>query len=132
MRNLRLVAAATLLALTAPLALALAQQAALPTELSGRWVLPALNASQTFKLTDIKAVDAGAFTARLTWWTRDVRCAIQSEPVKGRLTPTGIAFESKTLCDVAFTVELNRAAAGWEGKGLTTSGAPAEFVLSAK
>ena len=130
MRRLRILAWATALALTAPVALA--QQSALPAELSGRWVLQALNASQTFKLTDIKAIDAGAFTARLTWWTRDVRCAIQSEPIKGRLTPTGIAFESTTLCDVSFKVELKRAASGWEGKGLITSGPPAEVVLTAK
>ena len=108
-----------------------AQPAELPKELSGRWTLAAQGRTQTFSLTDVSASSQDSFTAKLTWWTTDTKCTIRSEPITGRITPTGIAFDSKTKCDVSFTAELNRAASGWEGKALTTSGTRVEISLTA-
>jgi hypothetical protein len=108
-----------------------AQPLALPKELSGRWTFAAQNRTQTFSLSEISASDQSTFTAKLTWWTTDPSCTIRSEPIQGRITPTGIAFDSKTKCDVSFTAELDRAASGWQGKATTTSGNRAELSLRA-
>lgn len=109
-----------------------AQSVALPKEMSGRWTFAAQNRTQTFSLEEISASNQSSFTAKLTWWTSDPKCTIRSEPITGRITPTGIAFDSKTKCDIAFTAELNRASSGWEGNAFTTSGTRVELSLSAK
>ena len=110
---------------------ALAQTTALPKDLSGRWTLASQNRTQTFSLDEILASGPDAFTAKLTWWTTDPSCMIRAAPVTGRITPTGISFDSKTKCDVSFTAELNRAASGWEGRANTTSGTRVELLLKA-
>ena len=110
---------------------ALAQITALPKDLSGRWTFAAQNRTQIFSLDGISASGPDAFTAKLTWWTSDPSCTIRAEPITGRITPTGIAFDSKTKCDVSFTAELNRAASGWEGRATTTSGTRVELSLNA-
>jgi len=109
----------------------LAQTAALPKDLTGRWNLASQNRTQTFSLDGISASGPDAFTAKLTWWTADPSCTIRAESITGRITPTGIAFDSKTKCDVSFTAELNRAASGWEGRATTTSGTRVELSLKA-
>lgn len=109
-----------------------AQSAALPKELSGRWTFAAQNRTQSFSLEEISASSPDSFAAKLTWWTSDPKCTIRSEPITGRVTPAGIAFDSKTKCDVAFTAELSRAASGWTGKAVTTSGNRVELSLTAK
>jgi hypothetical protein len=48
-------------------------------------------------------------------------------PITGRLTDTGLSFDTTTKCDVSFTAELNRSASGWQGKG-TTKGENAVVV----
>lgn len=110
---------------------AFAQPVALPKELSGRWTFAAMNRTQLFSLTEISASDQSTFTAKLTWWTTDPSCTLRAEPIQGRITSTGIAFDSKTKCDVAFVAELNRASSGWEGKATTTSGNRVELSLRA-
>jgi hypothetical protein len=109
----------------------LAQTTALPKDLSGRWTLESQNRTQTFSLDGISASGPDAFTAKLTWWTTDPSCTIKAESITGRITPTGIAFDGKTKCDVSFTAELNRAASGWEGRATTTSGRQVELSLKA-
>lgn len=126
-RNLAWAAALTVVA-----AAATAQPQPLPVELSGRWTLPSPNRSQTFALKGIAPAGEGAFTATLTWWASDPRCTIQSVPITGRVTPTGIAFDARTPCDVAFTAELDRAQSGWQGKATTVSANPVELVLIAR
>mgnify|MGYP001764358795 CR=1 FL=1 len=109
----------------------LAQTLPLPKELSGRWTFVKANRTQTFTLDDMAASGPSGFTARLTWWTSDPQCTIRGEPLVGRVTATGIAFDAKTKCDVSFTVELNRADDRWTGKAVTTSGPRVELELKA-
>jgi hypothetical protein len=101
---------------------AYAQEPPLPKELSGRWSVPDTNLSDIFSLAEMAAGTDSTFAAKLTWWTPDRSCVIRSQPVSGRITPTGISFDAKTKCDVAFTVELNRQEKAWVGKGNTTGG----------
>lgn len=110
---------------------AISQSIALPKEISGRWTLVAANRSQVFSLDEITVKDQSAFTAKLTWWTSDPKCTLRAEPLEGRITSTGLAFDSKTKCDVSFTAELNRESTGWAGKAITTSGTKVELELKA-
>jgi hypothetical protein len=109
-----------------------AQESPLPKELSGRWAVPNTNLSDLFSLEEMTATADSSFAAKLTWWTRDRSCVIRSEPISGRVTPTGITFDAKTKCDVAFTVELNRQEKAWAGKGSTTSGRLVQIELKAQ
>lgn len=104
--------------------LAAAQPAELPGALSGRWSWAQRGGSQTFFLDDIKAQPDRSFTAKLTWWTIDTKCAIRGEPVVGRITKSGLAFDAKTKCDVGFTAELLRGTSGWTGQATTTGTTP--------
>jgi hypothetical protein len=113
-------------------AAACAQEPPLPKELSGRWAVPNTNATDVFSLEEMAAGTDSTFAAKLTWWTSDRSCVIRSQPISGRLTPTGITFDAKTKCDVAFTVELNRQEKAWAGKGDTTSGRLVVLELKAQ
>lgn len=129
MKSLTIVAAISVIAALSNAVLA--QTTSLPKDLSGRWTLKSQHRTQTFSLDAISASGPEAFTAKLTWWTTDPSCSIKAESITGRITPTGIAFDGKTQCDVSFTAELNRSASGWEGKAITTSGRPVELSLKA-
>jgi hypothetical protein len=94
---------------------AVVQAEALPAELSGRWSWPEKSISQTFSLEDIQPVGEAGFKARLTWWTRDSRCAIRGKEIEGQRTADGIRFEAVTACDVRFSAELSRAGDDWRG-----------------
>ena len=106
---------------------AMAQTADLPLSLSGRWTWTERNFSENFSLDDIKAQPEGAFSAKLTWWTVDSKCAIRGVPIVGKQTDIGISFNATTKCDVTFAAELGRAQTGWTGKA-TSAGANAVVV----
>lgn len=92
-----------------------AQAADLPKELNGRWTWAAKNATQTFALEDIKAQGQESFTALLTWWTMDPKCALRGVPITGKVMAAGLSFDATTKCDVSFTADLNRSDKGWTG-----------------
>ena len=106
-------------------------QEALPKELSGRYVVVGTTVTQVFSLQGMTQDTDNTFKAKLTWWTRDQKCVIRNEPIIGRITATGIAFDARTKCDVPFTVELNRAEKKWIGKAATTDGPPIVLELQA-
>jgi hypothetical protein len=95
------------------------QQLSLPAELSGRWTFASAGRTNTFSLDQIKPATDKSFTAVLTWWTSDPACTIRKEPITGRLTAGGIAFDAKTKCDVEFTTELARGEKEWVGSAIT-------------
>ncbi len=101
---------------------AVAQSTELPDSLSGRWTWVERNLGQAFSLDDIKTQPDQSFTAKLTWWTIDPKCAIRSSPIVGKQTAAGLTFDAKTKCDQTFSAELARASSGWAGKATTTSG----------
>lgn len=107
-------------------------QAPLPKDLSGRWSVESLRATNIFSLDDIAAGPDGTFTAKLTWWTRNPSCTLRKEPLSGRLTPSGIAFDVTTKCNTKFVAELNRAEGGWVGKAVTVEATPVTAELTAK
>jgi hypothetical protein len=109
-----------------------AQESPLPKELSGRWAVPGTNTTDVFSLADMAAGTNSTFAAKLTWWTPDRSCVIRSEPITGRVTPTGISFDATTKCGVAFIVELNRQEKGWAGKGNTTGARLVQIELKAQ
>jgi hypothetical protein len=109
-----------------------AQEAPLPKELSGRWSVPGTNATGVFSLAEMAAGTDSTFAAKLTWWTPDRSCVIRSEPVTGKVTPTGFTFDAKTKCGVTFTVELNRQEKAWTGKGNTTGARSVQLELKAQ
>lgn len=131
---MKLSSAPTLIALAiaaATVGAAHAQQTTLPKELSGRYVVVGTRATQLFSLKDITPDGESAFKAKLTWWTRNAPCDLKDEPIVGRVTATGIAFDAKS-CDIPFTVELNRAEKDWVGKGATTGGPARTLELKAE
>jgi hypothetical protein len=99
-----------------------AQVPQLPKEISGRWTMQSTGRTQTFAIEDISLEADKTFRARLTWWTSDPRCLIKNEPIVGKLSDEGIAFDAKNKCDVSFTTKLSRKEAGWAGTATTTSG----------
>ncbi|KAB2918414.1 MAG: hypothetical protein F9K30_17810 [Dechloromonas sp.] len=104
----------------------------LPAEISGRWSWNEKGLSQAFALEDIRRTDAGSFSANLTWWTINPRCAIRSVPISGRIDDKGLSFDARTACDATFTAELQRSGEGWQGKATTTSGDRVVVEISAK
>lgn len=109
-----------------------AQDAALPKDISGRWTIKSSGRTQIFSIEDISVNADRTFNARLTWWTFDPRCLIRNEPLVGRMTPEGIAFDATTKCDVSFTVRLARNENDWVGTATTTSGTPVVLDLKAR
>ena len=109
-----------LISLAAASTLATAQTSDLPNSLSGRWAWVERGLGQTFSLDEIKAKPDQTFTATLTWWTIDPKCAIHGAALTGKLTTAGLAFDAKTKCDVPFTAELVRGPTGWTGKATAT------------
>lgn len=101
----------------------LAQVPEVPASLSGRWTWVDRSISQTFALDDIKVQPDQTFAAKFTWWTNESRCALRGEPIVGKLTATGLSFDAKTKCDVAFTVVLSPASSGWAGTASTSGDA---------
>lgn len=106
-------------------------QPQLPNELSGRYTVVGTTATQLFSLQDIVQDGDKAFKAKLTWWTVNPRCLIKDEPIVGRITATGIAFDAKTKCDLPFTAELDRTEKHWVGRGSTTAGPQLALELKA-
>jgi hypothetical protein len=104
----------------------------LPAEISGRWSWKEKGLNQTFALEGIRRIDAVSFSANLTWWTINPRCAIRDVPISGRIDENGLSFDAKTACDVTFTAELQRAGDGWQGKATTTSGDRVVIEITAK
>jgi hypothetical protein len=113
------------------LASSLIQAQDLPRELNGRWNWQG-RATQVFSLEDIQRKDDQSFTAKLTWWTRDTKCAIRGEPITGRLTAAGLGFDSVTKCGDAFTAELQPTQGGWNGFADTKGAHPIRVELSAQ
>jgi hypothetical protein len=107
-------------------------QPQLPKELSGRWSVASLQATNVFSLDDIVATSDTAFEAKLTWWTRNASCTVRKEPIAGRITPGGIAFDVTTKCNNKFVAELNRGEREWTGKAVTLDATPVTAELSAK
>lgn len=95
---------------------ALAQAQSVPGEIKGRWKYE--NLSNVFMLREIKVEPDHSFTAKLEWWTANRRCSIVGEPVSGKLTDKGIAWDmvTKSPCNDPYSVELNRREKGWDGK----------------
>jgi hypothetical protein len=95
--------------------LAMAQAQTVPAEIKGRWTYQ--NLSDIFTLSDIKVAPDRSFAAKLEWWTANKRCSIRGEPVSGKLTDTGIAWDmvTKAPCSIPYLVELNRRDKGWGG-----------------
>lgn len=104
----------------------------LPKEISGRWVWESRRVSQTFSLENIRLGEGQAFTADLTWWAVDPKCTLRNQPITGERTQTGLKFSATTKCDVAFTVDLQRADGGWRGQAVTTRPAGVTLDLTAK
>ena len=111
------------------LAAGCAAAADLPSSLSGRWSLRTFN--QKFALDDIQDKGDGTFAAKLTWWTKDSKCALRSVPVTGQITDKGIRWNATTACKVPFEAELVRGDGGWEGTAKSTNPA-VEMALTAK
>jgi hypothetical protein len=112
-----------------------AQEQELPKDLHGRWTAATASgrsAPQPFDLESVQAKDGGAFAARLTWTSADAKCTIRFQPITGRVTPTGLKFESTTPCGEAITAELARAPGGWVGKATNKATPPAVMDLTAK
>ena len=97
----------------------------LPKEISGRWSFS--GGSNIFSLEEIVPSGESAFTANLTWWTRDPACVVRNQSITGRITATGIAFDGKTKCDVKFVAELNRSEGVWTGRATTEQGTVVEM-----
>ena len=95
-----------------------AQSVQVPKELSGRWTLAAAGRTNTFSLDDISAGPDASFTAKLTWWTTDPKCTVRKEPISGKVTATGIAFNAATKCGVEFTAVLNQTGNEWLGEAV--------------
>jgi hypothetical protein len=108
------------LACAQTIAQTVAQPQELPKSLSGRWRFAVDGSSQSFSLDEIEALPDKSFTAKLTWWQYDPWCATRSVPIVGRQTESGIAFEVPRKCNIAYTVELNRAPSGWIGTASNT------------
>ncbi|HEY6565205.1 MAG TPA: hypothetical protein VIY86_11945 [Pirellulaceae bacterium] len=108
-----------------------AQSPQLPNSVNGRWTWVQRGWTQTFSLEEIKANPDKTFTAKLTWWTFDLKCSIRDAAIVGRQTESGIAFDATTKCDVSFTAELVRGPSGWTGKAATTSGVAIVLDLKA-
>ena len=87
----------------------------LPNSLSGRWRFAVDGTTQTFSLEEIRAQPDQTFTANLTWWQNNLWCATRSEPIVGRQTESGIAFEIPRKCNISYLVELRREPSGWVG-----------------
>lgn len=104
----------------------------LPGELKGRWIWVKRGLSQSFALEEIRRTDGDSFSAKLSWWTIDARCAIRSEPIVGKLTDGGLSFNATTKCDIPISVELRRGENGWNGTGSAQSVQPIELELQAK
>ena len=119
------------LVITIATSYSIAQLPDLPKELSGRWTWPARNASQTFSLEDIQRQNGDSFSAKLTWWTIDSKCAIRGIPITGKVTQTGLSFDATSMCNISFTVELDRAEKGWQGKGTTKGANPVVVEVKA-
>ena len=117
--------------LLAPL-LVRAQPQLLPNELSGRWTFASAGRTNTFSLDAIRPAKDSTFTAVLTWWTSDPKCTIRREPITGRITEGGIAFDTKTKCDIEFTTELNRGEKEWVGKAVTKGDSSVTLEVRAK
>ena len=111
---------------------ALAQAKSLPADLSGRWTFAPAGRTNTFSLDEIKPASDSTFTALLTWWTADPACTIRKTTITGRVTEGGIAFDSKTKCDVEFTVELTQGEKEWTGKAVTKGANVLTLDLRAK
>ncbi|MEN9396417.1 MAG: hypothetical protein RLZ81_947 [Pseudomonadota bacterium] len=105
-----------LVALSLSPVLVSAQSQSIPGEIKGRWTYQSL--SNTFMLSDIKVAPDSTFMAKLEWWAANRRCSIRGEPVSGRLTDKGIAWDmvTKPPCNDPYSVELNRREKGWDGK----------------
>ena len=109
----------------------------LPKNLHGRWTATATAAgkpaSQPFDLENIDRKDDTTFAARLSWTTADPRCTVRYVPMKGRITATGLSFDSVTKCDVPFSAELAPGQGGtWVGRATVKSNPPAVMELTAK
>lgn len=93
-----------------------AQSHSIPSEIKGRWTYE--GRSNTFALSDIKVAPDRTFAATLDWWTANTRCSIRGEPLSGKLTDKGIAWDmvTKSPCNNPYSVELNRREKGWDGK----------------
>ncbi|MBL0391384.1 hypothetical protein JJ685_09560 [Ramlibacter monticola] len=108
----------------------------LPKDLHGRWTSkPAGSAAvtQPFDLENIQRKDDGSFSARLTWTAADAKCTIRYQPITGRITSSGLAFEAKTPCDQPLSAELARGAAGaWVGMASNKATPPVVVELTAK
>jgi hypothetical protein len=109
-----------------------AQTAALPQQLSGRWLFRPNNSTQVFSLKEIAAGPDGKFAAKLTWWTFDPSCRFADVPLTGEVTATGIRFDAKTLCNVEFTAILDRSGEAWAGTATTKGNNPVVIELNAK
>jgi hypothetical protein len=128
-RGLTLTLASVLLVLAD---LGSAQQTPLPKELSGRYLHAESGRSQTFSLDEIAERPDKTFSAKLTWWSiTDSRCSVRGEPIVGRVTDSGIAFDAKNKCDLGFTVQLDRGKNEWTGSAKTTTGPEATFSIKA-
>lgn len=129
MRPLR---TAVLVWLLATIAATQAQTAALPTELSGRWTLASTGRTDLFSLDEITPASGNIFRAKLTWWTTDRSCRLHKEPIEGQVTATGIVFNARTRCDVAFTAELHRGENEWTGQARVQGPNPASVDMRAR
>jgi hypothetical protein len=106
----------------------------LPKDLHGRWtVVPAGSkpVTQPFDLENIQRKDDGTFSARLTWTTADPKCIVRYQPMTGRVTPSGLSFETVTKCDVAISAELAQQGSTWIGKATSKATPPTVMDLTA-
>jgi hypothetical protein len=107
----------------------------LPKDLHGRWtavVAGSKPVSQPFDLENIQRKEDGTFAARLTWTTADPRCIVRYQPMTGRVTPSGLSFETVTKCDVAISAELAQQGSTWVGKATSKATPPTVMDLTAK
>jgi hypothetical protein len=112
-----------------------AQEQELPKDLHGRWTTATpsgRSAPQPFDLESVTRKDGGTFAARFTWTSADPKCTIRFQPITGRVTPTGLKFESTTPCGEPITAELARGAGGWVGQATNKATPPVVMDLTAK
>jgi len=107
----------------------------LPKDLHGRWSAKAAGSpavTQPFDLENIQRKDDNTFAARLTWTGADAKCTIRYQPITGRVTASGLAFEARTPCNQPLSAELARGAGAWVGTATTQATPPVVVDLTAK
>ena len=98
------------------------QKQPFPKANTKRYLVVATSFGQIFSFSDMVQRADATFFAKLTWWTAETACTVRFVSICGRITPTSIAFDARTIRNLGFNAELDRQEKGWVGKGSISSG----------